>query len=297
MTEAAPVQDSAQEERSSVQQILETKEYEKNPELLPWYTKELEEPSPATRNIFEKYSKIPPGDVVTHIKRVRDDAFTVFPYPCLGNWGFLNFSIGVNPAYQEVLSRIKSGEKFLDLGCCMGQDIRKLVHDGAPSEHMYASDLKKNFWGIGYDMFLDKSTLQTQFVEADIFDIDSALKQMDGKMDVINAASFFHLFDWDQQVKAAKRAVQLLKPVSGSLIVGRQGGKPEAGSFAHVMKEMTAFWHNPESWAKMWKQVGDETGTDWEVQAVLGEEDLSKRMKTSLVPAGTRFMTFTIRRV
>ena len=63
------------------------------------------------------------------------------------------------------------------------------------------------------------------------------------------------------------------------------------------MKEMTAFWHNPESWAKMWKQVGDETGTDWEVQAVLGEEDLSKRMKTSLVPAGTRFMTFTIRRV
>jgi hypothetical protein len=98
-------------------------------------------------------------------------------------------------------------------------------------------------------------------------------------------------------VKAAKRAVQLLKPVSGSLIVGRQGGKPEAGSFAHVMKEMTAFWHNPESWAKMWKQVGDETGTDWEVQAVLGEEDLSKRMKTSLVPAGTRFMTFTIRRL
>ena len=209
----------------------------------------------------------------------------------------MNFSIGVNPAYQEVLSRIKSGEKFLDLGCCMGQDIRKLVHDGAPSEHMYASDLKKNFWGIGYDMFLDKSTLQTQFVEADIFDTDSALKQMDGKMDVINAASFFHLFDWDQQVKAAKRAVQLLKPVSGSLIVGRQGGKPEAGSFAHVMKEMTAFWHNPESWAKMWKQVGDETGTDWEVQAVLGEEDLSKRMKTCLVPAGTRFMTFTIRRV
>ena len=52
MTEAAPVQDPAQEERSSVQQILETKEYETNPELLPWYTKELEEPSPATRDIF-----------------------------------------------------------------------------------------------------------------------------------------------------------------------------------------------------------------------------------------------------
>ncbi len=215
----------------------------------------------------------------------------------MGNWGFLNFSIGKNPAYQEVLDRIKNGEQFLDLGCCMGQDIRKLVHNGAPSENTFASDLKKDFWGFGYDMFLDKTTLRTQFMEADIFDADSELKQVDGKIDIINAASFFHLFDWNDQVRAARRAVQLLKPVSGSLIIGRQGGKPEAGSFSHIKKEMTAFWHNPESWAKMWKQVGEETGTEWKAEAVLGDEDLSKRMKTKLVPAGTRFMTFTVRRV
>jgi hypothetical protein len=178
----------------------------------------------------------------------------------------------------------------------MGQDVRKLVHDGAPSENTYASDLKENFWDFGYDMFLDKSTLQTKFMEADIFDADSQLKQIDGKIDIVNAASFFHLFDWDDQVKAAKRTVQLLKPVSGSMIIGRQGGKAEAGSFAHVQKEKTAFWHNVESWKKMWEQVGSETGTEWRVEAVLGEEDLSKRMKTNLVPAGTRFMTFVIRR-
>jgi SAM-dependent methyltransferase len=177
----------------------------------------------------------------------------------------------------------------------MGQDIRKLVHDGAPSEHTYASDLKKDFWGFGYAMFLDKPTLQTQFMEADIFDADSELKKLDGKIDIINAASFFHLFDWDQQVQAAKRVVQILKPVSGSLIVGRQGGKPEAGSFAHI-KKLSAFWHNPESWEKMWKQVGEETGTEWQVKAAFGEEDLSIRMKTHLVPASTRFMTFTVRR-
>jgi SAM-dependent methyltransferase len=215
----------------------------------------------------------------------------------LGNCGFLNFSIGEGPAYQEVIQRVKDGEQFLDLGCCMGQDIRKLVHDGAPSENTYASDLKANFWDLGYDMFLDKSSLKTKFLEADIFDADSPLKQLDGKIDIINTASFFHLFDRDDQVKAAKRVVQLLKPVPNALIVGRQGGKPEAGSFSHLMKNMTAFWHNVESWKDMWKQVGEETGTEWKVEAVLGEEDLSKRMKTSLVPAGTRFMTFTIRRV
>jgi hypothetical protein len=77
MTEAAQIPDPAHEERSSVEQILTTKAYEMNPELLWWYTKELEEPSFATRDLFEKYSKIPPTYIVSHIKRVRDDAFTV----------------------------------------------------------------------------------------------------------------------------------------------------------------------------------------------------------------------------
>jgi hypothetical protein len=180
----------------------------------------------------------------------------------------------------------------------MGQDIRKLVHDGAPSENIYASDLKKNFWDFGYDMFLDKSTLKTTFMEADVFDTDSQLKQVNSQIDMVNAASFFHLFNWDDQVKAAKRTIQLLKPVPGSLIVGRQGGKAEAGSFARsTLEEMNAFWHNVKSWKKLWEQVGHETGTEWKVDGVLGEEDLSKRIQTKLVPAGTRFLTFTIRRV
>jgi hypothetical protein len=163
---------------------------------------------------------------------------------------------------------------------------------------MYASDLKKNFWDFGYDMFLDKSTLKTRFTEADIFDNASQLKQMNGQIDIVNAASFFHLFNWDDQVKAAKRTVQLLKPVPGSLIIGRQGGRVEAGSLVHsTVKEMSAFWHSVKSWEKLWEQVGQETGTEWKVDGVLGEEDLSKRMKTKLVPDGTRFLTFTIRRV
>lgn len=179
----------------------------------------------------------------------------------------------------------------------MGQDVRKLVHDGAPSENTYASDLKPAFWDLGFDMFLDKSGLKTKFLQADIFNDNSQLKQLDGKIDIINAASFFHLFDLEGQIKAAKRVVQLLRPVPNSLIVGRQGGKLEAGSFSRPRMGMDVFWHNAESWKEMWEQVSRETETKWHVEAVLGEEDLTKRMKTNLVPAGTRFMTFTVRRV
>lgn len=31
--------------------------------------------------------------------------------------------------YPEVLERIKNGDQYLDIGCCVGQDIRKLVSD------------------------------------------------------------------------------------------------------------------------------------------------------------------------
>lgn len=227
----------------------------------------------------------------------RDEAFKVFPYPCLGNWGFLNLSLTDNPNYSDVVERIQKGQTYHDIGCCMGQDIRKLVHDGAPSENTSGSDLKKNFWDISFDLFVDKDTLKTKFIEADVLDPESGLKELDGTIDIVNAASFFHLWDWEGQVKAAKRIVQLLKAEPGVMLVGRQGGQVNAGDFSHISKEHTAYWHSPESWTKLWKQVGDETNTNWDVNASLGEEDLSKRMKTKLVPVGTRFMTFVIRRL
>jgi hypothetical protein len=217
----------------------------------------------------------------------------------VGNWGFLNLSILESPVYDEVLERVKNGEQYLDIGCCMGQDIRKLAHDGAPSENMYGSDLKTQFWDIGYDLFLDKSTLNTKFIGADIFDADSGLKELGGKLNLVHAASFFHLFNWDDQVKAAKGVVKLMKAEPGSMVFGRQGGLPVAGMLgSQGFAGVHAYWHNPESWAKLWKQVGDETGSKWEVESSLGEADLTKRMNAQdVVPGGTRFMTYTIRRL
>lgn len=225
---------------------------------------------------------------------------TKFPYPCLGHWGFLNLSIQKTSCYDEVLKRIKDGEQYLDIGCCIGQDIRKLVYDGAPSENTYGSDLKGSFWDTGYDLFLDKSTLKTTFVEADVFDDNSGLQELTGKIDIVHAASFFHLFDWDGQVAAAKRIVQLLNPSSDSLILGRQAGRLEAGSFtADVERTKSRYWHNPESLAKLWKQVGDETKTAWKVEANFDEKVDMFRKKGGMavfLPEDTKFMRFIIRK-
>ena len=316
MAQPSSTADSPEDTHQKLSRLIDTKRYIEEPEVLPWYKEDLDELKPRTRELFEQYCNLASVDVETHIKTIviahprircewltipqRNEAFKVFPYPCVGNWGFLNLSISDSPVYSEILQRIKGGEQYLDIGCCMGQDMRKLVHDGAPSENTFGSDLKGDFWGIGYEMFRDKTTLKTKFIQADVFDADSDLKQLDGKISLVHAASFFHLFDYDRQVKAAKRVVQLLKDEPGVIIFGRQGGKAEAGSFSHpscLSVQQAAYWHSPESWEEFWKLAGEETGTNWEVKASLGEEDLSKRMNTNIVPDGTRFMTFTVRRI
>lgn len=202
-----------------------------------------------------------------------------------------------SPVYEEVVGRVKNGELYLDIGCCMGQDIRKLASEGVPAKNTFASDLKQEFWDIGYNLFLDRDTLQTKFIQADVFDANSSLKQLDNKLNIVLAHSFFHLFDWDDQVKAAKRVIQLLKAEPGVMIFGRQGAMVDAGSFAFAKKEQTVYWHNAESWEKLWKQVGDETGTEWSVEASLGEEDLARSLSSSFSPPGSRYMIFVIRRL
>jgi hypothetical protein len=40
---------------------------------------------------------------------------------------FLNFGLPMTGAYDEVLARVGQGQSLLDLGCCFGQELRRLV--------------------------------------------------------------------------------------------------------------------------------------------------------------------------
>jgi len=261
-----------------------------------WFLKELTELDEETREVFEKYSGLSPDAVIPHIVEVRNRAFDVFPYPCIGLFRFLNFGIRNLPQYSEVLQRLKGGQSFLDIGCCFGQDIRRLVADGAPSENTYGSDLHMEFIELGYDLFLDKEMLKTKFIAGDVFDPDASIKQLDGKIDIIHAASFFHLFNWDGQVKIAKRFVSLLNPEAGVLVIGRLMANIEAGEYSF---SKTVYRHNDESFKRMWKLVGDETGTNWQVDARISESELLKKQGSPFewVPPGTCILSFTLRRL
>lgn len=233
----------------------------------------------------------------------RDKAFNIYPYPCIGQWRFLSLSLGKHPLYPELLTRLRGGDQlFLDLGCAFGQDIRRLVADGVDSAACVGSDLRLPFLDLGYDLFRDRDSLKTRFIEADVFDQSSALAQLDGAVDVVSASSFFHLFSWDEQKAVARRCLRLLKPRKDSLVLGRQVGNVDPGAYARRHADGSRYRHDVASWRRMWDEVGAETGVEFAVEGSLTEEigfmpDFSAPDKQIRGQEGSRLMTYSVRRM
>jgi len=231
-----------------------------------FYTEELQIGN-NTKEVLVKYGRILPEEVQAHVESIRDKAWAIHPYPCIGMGRFLNLHIGRHELYQsEVLPRMLSGKQtYLDLGCAFAQDIRRLVADGVDSSKCYGSDLRLDFIDLGYELFNDRDSLKSHFIAADIFDEDSPLKQLYGQIDIIDASSFFHLFTLPEQKQVARSVIKLMRPQKDSLVIGRQVGNSDPKEFARRNGEGTRFRHDIASWRAMWDEVGDETGVKFDV--------------------------------
>lgn len=231
--------------------------------------------------------------MTTDLKQ-RDRAWEIYPYPCIGQLRFIDLSLRRSPSYPQVLKRLEDGASLLDLGCCCAQDLRKLVHDGAPSENLWGAELKGDFLELGYELFLDRETLKAHFMEADLFDVEGPLKQLEGKMDIIHIGLFLHLFDLEGQVKACERIVSLMKPEKGCLILGQQVGSLEPGPLTVGSK---MYKHNVESFERMWREAGERTGSEWKVTANINTGLGVNQDKRASDGPDTRRLVFEIVRI
>ena len=142
------------------------------------------------------------------------------------------------------------------------------MHDGATSKKLYGAELKQEFITLSYELFLDKDTFGAHFMQADLFEEGGALDALVGKMDIVQAGLFLHLFDLEGQTKACERIVRLLKQEKGVLITGQQVGATEPMQVPKASGSKM-YKHNPESFTRMWMEVGERTGTEWKVTARL----------------------------
>lgn len=124
------------------------------------------------------------------------------------------------------------------------------------------------------------------------------MKTLTKHIDIVNAASFFHLFNWDQQVLVAKRLVGLLHDKPDSLIIGRQVGRVDPPSQEEEQAAVGHYRHDPTTWKRLWEQVGAETGTRWEVETWMEKwAGHDKMMKDYHEGVDTFKLRFSVRRV
>ncbi len=138
-----------------------------------------------------------------------------------------------------------------------------------PAEYVYGLEVERGFIDLGYDLFRDRKSLASKFIVADVSDPGSDLSELEGKMNTLFLSSFLHLWNWKDQVKVLRRLVSLSEDKKGTLFLGRQLGTTVSGEFPLQGPDQLTFRHNVESFGRLWKQVGQETGTHWHVDASL----------------------------
>lgn len=295
------------------------------------YHTSLAEIDPVTRDLLENYSKIPSDQVKPHVFAIvrfpssptlhppnpihlcppppppltpvlspslqREKAWDVYPYPCIGQFLFLNLTINLSPYYPTLVARLRDpAHTLLDLGCCFAQDVRKLVADGARGENLYGADLHGEFLELGYALFRDRRTLRATFFPADVLDPrDLPLRGLDGEMDVVYLGLFLHHFDFATCVRVCVRVVRLLRPRAGSLVMGVQVGALVADEVPiPIPSGGVLFRHDLASFARLWEEVGRVTGTEWRVEARL---ERAKGFGEKWQIEGTRRLGFEVWRL
>ncbi|KAI0697091.1 hypothetical protein C8T65DRAFT_813953 [Cerioporus squamosus] len=222
----------------------------------------------------------------THIVAVQRAAYEARPYPCIVNFNFTQLRLSrLGILYDQLLALGKSREHpiLLDVGCCLGSDLRKLIADGYPRDSVIATDVVPEFWELGHRLFnTTAETFPVPFVCGDIFDPSflapsapaytpppspapslssvRTLTELRGHVSAITICAVFHVFETEEaQLRLARALASLLSPAPGSMIVGLHNGLPEKGWWHGQTFHM--FCHSPASWAEMWDGVVFKKGT------------------------------------
>ncbi|KAL6303743.1 hypothetical protein BKA93DRAFT_817900 [Sparassis latifolia] len=179
----------------------------------------------------------------------KDD---MYPYPCIRAFHYVSLMMCGNSIYP--LAAGKSGNtRFLDLGCCMGSDVRKLAYDGYPVTNILECDLRQEYIDTGHKLYQDVLTSPIHFFTSNIFDVPVFFTATSTVTHIYTGA-LFHLFDEATQNAIALGLAVLLKRERGAIIFGRHCGLVKEGMIDDHLGR-TRYGHSPTSWHKMWKNL------------------------------------------
>ncbi|KIJ16052.1 hypothetical protein PAXINDRAFT_76025 [Paxillus involutus ATCC 200175] len=254
-----------------------------NPDNTPRLQERYYKITPEQSEFFKQQTGITDDDELKrHILAVQAEAYKVAPYPCIMGFAFIALMLTRLPAHEDVtkIGLTRKGAIFLDIGCCVGTDIRKAIADGFPAERTIGSDLHPEFGDLAHKLFRTApETFPGHFIPGDAFDPAmlsvvqpfeavpedpepdlktlTSFNPLHGRISAIHASNLFHLFDESKQLHLARALAGLLSPVPGSIICGGHCGLSEKGMSVQSPcgTGMEVFCHSPQSWTEMWDGV------------------------------------------
>jgi len=206
------------------------------------------------------------------MKEINKKALEICSYRCIRTYSYLTTRIAKNPFYDDSIKSNISDLFILDIGCCVGSDMRKLILDGASPDKMLGVDLESRFFEVGFEIFEDKEKLPNNlFIQGDFTEetnfiekIISAMKErkediqnykFEENFDLIQLGAVLHLLT-EEKVSKLLRLIfnNLLKKNNGCLIgqtigiVSNPSGFTQTGDLRYL--------HSSESLQKLMEDIG-----------------------------------------
>lgn len=200
------------------------------------------------------------------MKEINQKALEIYPYRCVQTYSYLTTRMMKNPFYSSIVKDINT--KFiLDVGCCVGSDMRRLILDGAQSDYMLGVDLEADFFKIGFEIFQDQLKLPKNiFLQADIFEEDF-IEKIQGEMkmrklhnnrifqgfDLIQLGAVIHLLTEEKIELLLKLIYERLLKEGGSLVGQTIGTIATSGG---GVGDLNKFLHSKDSLTSVMSRVG-----------------------------------------
>lgn len=209
-------------------------------------------------------------EIKRRVKEVQKEAYAEYPYPCIRGFRFVHFIAHKNPVYNKVVEAGKADPSsiLIDVGCCMGTELRKIESDGYPGTQLIGCDIRNAFIDLGHKLFQDAGKTPIHFIEADMFSVQLAkeaaapvalnkvtkLDELAGQVKHIYASMLFHLFNQEAQRELALKFATLAKRKPGTILFGAHQGL-ETAALIDDRLGRDRWGHSTSSWEALWHSV------------------------------------------
>ncbi|KAI8380583.1 S-adenosyl-L-methionine-dependent methyltransferase [Choanephora cucurbitarum] len=219
------------------------------------------------------------GDLQRHLIAIQEQLLKEgeINYKCIERYKFACTRLYERFFYKNIVSLgkelLEKGEApyFLDVGCCTGTDLRKLLIDGYPSNFLMGMDIQQSYIECGYKLFRDSpKTCPIQFIVNDLFSIDESYS-LCHTISIVHAGSVFHLFqDYETIARFLEKIVLLLKP--NGVLAGGHVCTEESVEYYRESKQLYKYYMGINDFRELLQSKGF-VDIQLETQPRLDEED------------------------